>query len=137
MGLRRRSRESALQMLYQLDQTGGDPAAVFEEFWSSRDSQGADRMFTERLVLGVISAGVALDGYIAAAAEHWRIERMAVVDRNVLRIAVFEMLEDRERPAVYIDEAIEVSRKFGSADSSTFINGILDSVRKTIESERE
>jgi N utilization substance protein B len=123
-------------MLYQLDQTGGDPAAVFEEFWSGRDSQGADRIFTERLVLGVISAGEALDGYIAAAAEHWRIERMAVVDRNVLRIAVFEMLEDRERPAVYIDEAIEVARKFGSGDSSTFINGILDAVRKTIESER-
>ena len=137
MGHRRRSRESALQMLYQIDQTGADTDSVFEEFWSSRDSQGADREFTERLVLGVHASKAELDGHIANAAEHWRIERMAVVDRNVLRLAVYEMLHDRERPAVYIDEAIEVARKFGSADSGTFINGILDAIRKKIENEAD
>ena len=134
MGQRRRAREHALQMLFQIDLSGAEPAEVFEGFWRERSGDDAEaRAFAERLVLGVRGGRAELDRRIGECAEHWRVERMAIVDRNVLRMAVHEMLGDPPAPpAVAIDEAIEVARKFGGEESGRFVNGILDSIRKRI-----
>lgn len=121
-------------MLFQIDLTGTTPPDVFGTFWTGQEAGEDVRAFAERLVLGVSHELRALDRAIAVSATNWRIERMAVVDRNVLRMAVYEMLHDVPTPAaVVIDEAIEVAKKFGSEDSGSFINGILDDVRRRVE----
>jgi N utilization substance protein B len=121
-------------MLFQIDLTGTAPADVFGTFWAGQESGEDVRAFAERLVLGVTAERRALDRAITVSATNWRIERMAVVDRNVLRMAVFELLhEPPTPPPVVIDEAIEVAKKFGSEDSGAFINGILDDVRRRLD----
>lgn len=121
-------------MLFQLDLSGGTPADVAEQFWSTRPAGEDARPFADRLVFGVGERRAELDGWIAGAAAHWRLERMAVVDRNVLRLAVYELLAEPETPAaVIIDEAVEVAKKFGGSDSGSFINGILDAIRRRLE----
>jgi N utilization substance protein B len=121
-------------MLFQIDLTSSSPEEVFQHFWNNLDVGVETREFAQRLVSGVHSERDDLDRRIAGSAEHWRIDRMAVVDRNVLRMAVYEMLGGSGPPAaVVIDEAIEVAKKFGSSESGSFINGILDSVRLQIE----
>jgi len=133
VGQRRRAREHALQMLFQIDVTRASPAEVFQDFWQDQPIAPAERSFAEELVLGVHGSLSDLDRRIAEAAEHWRIERMAVVDRNVLRMALHEMLHDAGTPvAVIIDEAIEVAKKFGGAESGAFIDGVLDSIRRRL-----
>lgn len=120
-------------MLFQLDLSGGSPAEVSAQFWSGATPDEAERSFAERLVCGVTRQRQILDQWIVASADNWRLERMAVVDRNVLRLAVFELLEDAQTPAaVVIDEAVEIAKRFGSADSGSFINGVLDSVRRRL-----
>ena len=134
MGQRRRAREHALQMLFQIDLTGVSPRDVFHDFWADHTTASEVRGFAEELVLGVYGDRRELDRWIIGASEHWRIERMAVVDRNVLRMAVHEMVHDPETPdAVIIDEAIEVAKKYGSEESGSFINGVLDAIRKRKE----
>ena len=129
-----RARECSLQMLFQMDLAGGPPEDVFGLFWAGQEAPEELRAFAEALVRGVARERLFLDNVVAGSAEHWRIERMAVVDRNVLRMAVYEMLFDAEiPPVVAIDEAIEVARKFGSEESGAFINVILDAVRKRVE----
>jgi N utilization substance protein B len=121
-------------MLFQIDLTGASPQEVFQQFWRNRQTDEVIRQFSEKLVLGVFDKRRAMDRLIAGSTEHWRIERMAVVDRNVLRMAVFEMITDGLTPAaVIIDEAIEVAKKFGSEESGSFINGILDAIRHRVE----
>jgi N utilization substance protein B len=123
-------------MLFQIDLTGTSPEEVFKQFWVSREEAEEIREFAERLVSGVHSERNEMDRLITGSTEHWRLERMAVVDRNVLRMAVYEMSIDRETPAaVIIDEAIEVAKKFGSADSGAFINGILDAIHRRLRGE--
>jgi N utilization substance protein B len=117
-------------MLFQIDLTGGSPEQVFSQFWKGQESVESTRAFAERLVLGVHDQLGEMDRLIADSAEHWRVERMAVVDRNVLRMAIYELLHEPDTPAaVVIDEAIEVAKKYGSEKSGTFINGVLDSIR--------
>ena len=132
MGGRRRARECALQMLFQIDLAGDTPAQVFEHFWEGQpEADAPTRDFAERLVSGVVKERPRLDRTIADHARNWRLERMAVVDRNVLRLAAWELLFDPDTPPpVVIDEAVEVARRFGSEQSSSFINGILDAVRR-------
>ena len=121
-------------MLFQIDLVGTAPEEVFAEFWSGQQAAPDERAYAEALVRGVACERLFLDGIVAGSAEHWRIERMAVVDRNVLRMAAYEMIfEEEVPPVVAIDEAIEVARKFGSEESAAFINGILDAVRKRID----
>lgn len=121
-------------MLFQLDLAGGEPDGIFDEFWASREADADSRTFAEHLVRGVHARSTELDGVIAGSSENWRVDRMAVVDRNVLRVAVYEMLLDPETPPlVIIDEAIEVGKRFGSEKSGSFINGILDGIRRRIE----
>ncbi len=121
-------------MLYQIDQTRISPQELFAQFWNSQPAGDEVRGFAESLVTGVGERLSEMDGMIGRSAENWRIERMAVVDRNVLRIALYEMLTDSGTPrAVIIDEAIEIGKKYGSGDSGSFINGILDSIREQLD----
>jgi N utilization substance protein B len=121
-------------MLFQIDMAGGAPAEIYPHFWKEHEAELEVKSFAEGLVEGVTRERAQLDRIIAGSAEHWRIERMAVVDRNILRVAVYELawLPDTP-PVVVLDEAIEVGKKFGSEQSGSFINGILDAVRKRIE----
>ena len=130
MGKRRRARECAVQMLFQIDLSGVEPAEVYAQFWEAHDMEADVRSFSQELVDGVVAARDKLDARIAAAAKHWRLERMAVVDRNILRMALYEMNRSPHTPAaVVIDEAIEVARRFGADESANFVNGVLDALR--------
>jgi N utilization substance protein B len=121
-------------MLFQIDLTGSSAHEVFRQFWKNRQTGEEIRLFSEKLVLGVFDTRLQMDRIIAGSTQHWRIERMAVVDRNVLRMAVYEMITDGDTPpVVIIDEAIEVAKKFGSEESGAFINGILDAIRLRVE----
>lgn len=138
MGQRRRGRECALQMLFQIDLAGGSPAEVFPEFWGAHEVEDDVRSFAERLVRGVIADRSRLDALLSGASERWRLERMAATDRNVLRIALWEFLHDPETPhAVVIDEAVEIARRFGNEESGAFVNGLLDGLRRRLAPEAE
>jgi N utilization substance protein B len=121
-------------MLFQIDMAGGAPAEVYPHFWKEHEAELEVREFAQGLVEGVMKEREALDRIIAGSADNWRVERMAVVDRNILRVAVYELawLPDTP-PIVVLDEAIEVGKKYGSEQSGSFINGILDAVRKRVE----
>jgi len=122
-------------MLFQADLSGSAPSEIFVAFWSGHDAEETVRVFSEHLVSGVLDRRAGLDGIVADSASNWRVERMAVVDRNVLRLGVYEILYESDTPAaVVIDEAIEIAKKFGSQESGAFINGILDDVRLRHES---
>ncbi len=133
-GRRRKAREAALQFLYQLDLRGeSDAAASSEEFWSRHAMDADGRAFADELVQGTKRREAEIDGMIVRFAEHWDLERMAVVDRNILRLGVYEMLWHPEVPAkVTINEAIEIAKKFGTRESSRFINGMLDRIHKEL-----
>jgi len=121
-------------MLFQIDMAGGAPADVYPHFWKEHETEIEVREFAQGLVEGVMREREALDRIIAGSADNWRIERMAVVDRNILRVAVYELAWLPDTPSVVVlDEAIEVGKKYGSEQSGSFINGILDAVRKRID----
>ena len=121
-------------MLFQIDMAGGVPAEVYPHFWKEHETELEVREFAQGLVEGVMKEREALDRVISGSVDNWRIERMAVVDRNILRVAVYELAWLPDTPSVVVlDEAIEVGKKYGSEQSGSFINGILDSVRKRIE----
>ena len=123
---RRKAREIALQTLYQLDIANGEDVGKAEEAAEVSDD---DRAFSALLVRGTRENIAAIDEVIGKCAEHWSIKRMAVVERNILRLAVYELCYQKETPyKVVIDEAVELAKKFGSEDSGGFINGILDRV---------
>ena len=130
MGARRRAREIALQMLYENDLAGTDPVEMFERA-DLQTTAEATRRFVERLVSGTLANRADLDAIISKQADHWRLVRMPVVDRNILRLALFELLHEPETPhAVVIDEALEIAKRYSTPRSSQFINGILDGVLK-------
>ena len=134
MGKRRKAREVALQFLYQLDLRGeADPAPSSEEFWSRHPVDPEVRVFCEVIVRGTMLHRQKIDELITQYALHWDLERMAVVDRNILRAGIFELLWTTDvPPKVAINEAIEVAKKFGTQESSRFINGILDRIHKEL-----
>ena len=133
MGRRRKAREVALQFLYQLEQHGEtDPTTHEAEFWSRHRVDDETRAFASALVRGATSRHAEVDKIIAQFTEHWDLDRMAVVDRNILRLAVYELLDDRAPPKLALNEAIEISKKFGSRESGRFINGILDRVHREL-----
>ena len=138
MGTRRKSRELVLQMLFQADMGRQTPDEVRRTFWREHDSAQDDvRGFAEDLFRAATDRTAEIDGLIERHAEHWRMERMATVDRNVLRSAVAELMGFPATPrAVVINEALEIARKFSSPESVQFINGVLDSVGKELESAR-
>jgi N utilization substance protein B len=135
MGTRRKSRELALQMLFQADMGRQEADDVRRTFWNERNAIDADvRGFANDLFRVARDRTAEIDGLIERHAEHWRMDRMAAVDRNVLRAAVAELLGFPTTPrAVIINEALEIARKFSSPESVQFINGVLDSVGRELE----
>ena len=133
MGARRTARENALQMLYQWDLTRGDLDAVRSAFWEVHPGDPEVRSFADRLVTGTVEHVTQIDRLIEQHAENWRLDRMETVDRNVLRMAIEELLYGPETPrAVVIDEAIEIARRYGTGGSGAFINGMLDGISKRL-----
>jgi N utilization substance protein B len=134
MGKRRRARESALQILYQLefDSSRADSAISF--FWQKKRAPAETREYSRRLVKGILDRKKELDEAIQSISQHWRIERMALVDLNILRLGAFELLNSPHiAPAIVINEAIEIAKKFSGPEAATFVNGILDALRKKIQ----
>jgi len=132
-GTRRQAREAAVQILFELDLGGADLEAVLLQFRGARSPGREAKAFAEALVREAWSRRQEIDARIQECADNWRLERMAAVDRNVLRLAVSELLTADPSPAaVILDEAIEIAKRFGNADSGTFVNGVLDAVRKRL-----
>jgi N utilization substance protein B len=133
-GRRRKAREVALQFLYQLEQNGASDPAPFEaDFWARHPVDEEARTFASSLVHGAKQQQAQIDRRIVESTEHWDLDRMAVVDRNILRMAVYELLFEPGVPGkVAINEAIEIAKKFGTTESSRFINGVLDRIHKEL-----
>jgi len=132
MGQRRLSRETALQALYFLDvSTRFTPEEAFQAACHRKDGlDGQSSEFIRGLVLGAAAHREELDARIQEAAEHWELKRMSAVDRNLLRMAAYELIHDPETPVgVVIDEAIEIAKKYSTPESPAFVNGILDKLK--------
>jgi len=133
MGSRTRARECALQALYQLDTSGGEPRDVLCGILAHFEEADAETaQFAEQLVRGVQSDRTQIDELIQKSSSNWKLDRMARVDRNILRLAVYEILRRADVPVrVTLNEAIELGKKFGSEESSAFVNGVLDKIAHT------
>ena len=130
MGYRRKAREFALQMLYQFD-VSNEFEYLINEFWSNKEVPDDVKEFADNIVEGVVKNLHSIDNMLIESAANWSIDRMAVVDRNIMRIAVYELLFIKNIPVkVTINEAIEIAKRFGGEESSAFINGILDKIIK-------
>ncbi len=129
MGVRRRARAIALQVLYEFDSSGHDVEVALAYILDEAGLSGEDAVFTRGLVDGVIRNREQIDKHIRKFAPAWPLEQIPVVDRNILRLAIFEVLLDNNVPVkVAINEAVELAKKFGSDSSSRFVNGVLGSV---------
>jgi N utilization substance protein B len=133
LGRRRKSREFALKVLYQLNITKQDVIAVLHQFQEHFLSNEEPDEFLKRLVLGVLDHGPELDRLIEQYSENWHLDRINIIERNILRIAIFELLYCAEIPRkVSINEAIDLGKRYGSQDSGGFINGILDRIQNEV-----
>ena len=134
---RRQAREAALQMLYQIEVgKSGAPEAI-ATYWPARepDEQLEEplREFANGLVGGAVSRREEIDAMLGAHAQNWRVERMAIIDRLVLRLGVYEMLSEAETPSkVIINEALELARSYSGEEAVAFVNGVLDAIRKEL-----
>ena len=134
MTRRSRAREVALQLLFSRDHNSKMERPAVEQFAEDRLRETVLQEFCLQLFDGVVAHLEEIDKRLSAAADNWRLVRMATVDRNVLRLGAFELLFGKDTPpAVAFDEAIELARRFGSADSSAFVNGVLDRLRREAE----
>jgi N utilization substance protein B len=134
-GPRRQAREAALRVLYFWEVGRASADEALDAFFAEHDPEAppAVRAFTAQLVRGTTAQVGALDALIARHAEHWRIDRLAIVDRLILRMAAWELLHVPDTPpAVVLNEAVELARTFGSDDSPRFVNGVLDAVRRAL-----
>ena len=135
-GNRRKARECALQILYQIDVSGHEVAEALSAFWQNFQPEVDVAEFATALVQGVCERQAEIDKRIQEASHHWKLDRMAKVDRNVLRIAVFEILFRPDIPKkVTLNEAIEIAKRYGTEDSGAFINGVLDHISASVERE--
>ena len=133
MGRRTKARECAFQLLYQWEITGETMETVIEGFWRLRSGMPAMRAMAERLARGAQARAAELDEAIATAATNWRIDRIAPVDRTILRLGAYELVAEAQTPsAVILDEAVELAKRFGEADSPAFVNGVLDAIRRRV-----
>jgi transcription antitermination protein NusB len=138
MGVRRQARECALQMLYQLDLGGCDMPLVSRKYWMSIQVPDAVQVFADDLADGVAKNRDALDEVIAKYSANWKLSRMSAVDKNILRIAAYELKFCEDIPSkVTINEAVDIAKRFGTAESGAFVNGILDNMAKTIAIDKE
>jgi transcription antitermination protein NusB len=139
MGSRRKARECALQMLFAADVAEMPPDAVVRSYWAELGESDLDetaREFATRLASRTLSNLELLDERIRSRAEHWRISRMAVVDRNILRLAVYEFLYEPTPRTVAINEALEIARRFSTYEATQFINGILDAIKRDLDEQQ-
>ncbi len=132
MSSRRKAREFALQLLFQEDLSSVTPEEILEIFWEVNPVDPENREFAEFLFRKASEHRSLIDDLIGRHAQHWRLERMTAVDRNILRMAVSEFLYAETPQVVVLDEAIEIARRFSTSDSTQFVNGVLDAVREEI-----
>jgi N utilization substance protein B len=138
MGKRRKAREGALQILYQLEFDDSSVDHAIDRFWEKKKAPEETKEYSRWLVQGILSRQNEIDVAIQAISEHWRIARMAMVDRNILSLAAFELLfAESVAPAVIINEAIEIAKRFSGPEAAVFVNGILDALRKKIQAEKK
>jgi len=140
MGLRRSGREAALKILYALEfrENPDDSDTAFNEFWSSHKGSKKLKEYTLGLVSGVKIHSERIDNLINEASRNWKIERLSYMEKNILRIAIFELLECKDVPtAVIINEAIEVSREYAGDEAASFINGILGKIQVEVRIEKK
>lgn len=131
MGSRRKSREVALQLLYQIEINPLDTREILDLFWQSFEPPEEIKAFAAQIVDGVRRYKDDIDGLIEGCSDHWKIERMTLIDRNILRVGVYELMYAEGVPVkVAINEAIELGKKYGSEESGAFINGVLDKIHK-------
>ncbi|WP_437777536.1 transcription antitermination factor NusB [Sorangium sp. So ce1097] len=133
MGARSTGREAALQMLFALEAGGNSAPRVVAAFWRETPGDPEGRAYADEVVLGVAKDLAAVDEAIRKASTNWRLERMARVDRNVLRLGAWELMNHPEVPrAVILDEAVELAKRYGSEESGAFVNGVLDRVAENL-----
>lgn len=131
--MRRKAREYAVQILYAIDLNPGSVDEFLKIFWEIHPAKPQIVDYTTILVKGTLEKREEIDELISAHSSHWKIDRMAVTDRNIIRLGTYELLAERSVPSkVVINEAIEIAKKFGATDSATFINGVLDSIHQQL-----
>ena len=136
MGARRKARICALQMLFQYDVARPSVEELTRSYWEAfgDDMGNVPHEFSDKLAVGAISHLDEIDALIKRRAENWRIQRMAVVDRNLLRLGIYEFLFESDTPkTVVINEALEIARRFSTFEATQFINGILDAIKRDLE----
>ncbi len=133
MSIPRKARETALRMLFQWEMTGDEPTRVKQSYWEHARTQPSIREIGDRLFDGVTGRLEEIDGLIQEHSEHWRLERMSAVDRNILRVGVCEFFTRPDvSPTIVINEAMEVARRYSTEESAQFINGVLDAIRRKL-----
>ena len=132
MSLRRKSREFALQMLFQWDMSPQEPAKLEAKFWRAAKAADSTRAFANQLFEGAAKQVAALDELIVKHAENWRFERLAAIDRAVLRLAIHELRAADAPYKVVLNEAVDLAKKYSSEESGAFVNGVLDAVHKSM-----
>ena len=136
MGKRTKARECALQMLYQWDVTREPMDRVAGLFWQVRTSTDETRAMAERLARGAQGDVARLDEEITRSSKNWRFDRIAAIDKNILRLGVYELLREPGTPSsVVIDEAVELAKRFSEGDSPPFVNGVLDAIKARVRGE--
>jgi transcription antitermination factor NusB len=131
MRKRSKARVLALKFLYQIDITKEDTSSALEHFWQGQHAQRSIKEFTTQLTQGTLTNLCKIDSVISKYAQNWQLKRMAVIDRNILRLGCFELLFLKDiPPKVSINEAVELAKRYGDVDSGKFVNGILDKIHK-------
>ncbi len=132
MRKRTKSRECALQILYAFDIRKENAQTIIENYWQQHEVEVEVKKFAGCLIKGVMKNLSGIDEFISKYTDNWRIERMAVIDRNIIRMATYELLfEEDIPPKVSINEAVELAKRFGDDESGRFVNGVLDKINKT------
>ena len=135
MGTRRKGRECTLQLLYQHQLKVDDSIYIPDNFWVEQEASPESREFAQKLFDGVVNHIAELDSLINEHSDHWRIDRMSVVDKNILRLAAYELRYCEDIPRkVTLNEAVEIAKRFGTTESGAFVNGILDNLVNKVES---
>jgi len=132
MGNRRKSREYSLQLLYARDVTGWQMEDISPIFWKDRSTSEQTKGYAINIVNGVLAHATEINTSIEQNSSNWKITRMSYVDRNILRIAVYEFMYEDSPPVVVINEAIELAKRYGDGESGQFVNGVLDAIRKSL-----
>ena len=133
MGIRRKARELAVQLLYQHDLAKIAPEEALSLFWEHYPANAEVREFCTQLVVGTLDRLAIIDELLSEASENWSLTRMSVVDRNILRLATYELLDRLDiPPSVSLNEAIDIAKKYSTPDAAVFINGVLDRVKRMV-----